>query len=371
MKILFMNPTLDFAGSENITYQFIRNMSKDVHADIAVYSGSAKNIKRFEDLGCKIFIMKTSISHIKKHMQEFVEILDNNGPYDILHINAAWTAARCVYGIAAKKRGIKVRIIHSHTSNLVGTKSFTRKLAQKFFRKLVPCACNYRIGCSTEANFWMYGNGKLGKNALLVRNAVDLQVFCFNENVRDDCRKELKISDDCINIFLPGRISRVKNQKFAIDIIATAKEKNFHLYFAGSDENMLAELMAYAEAKKVSEKITYLGVRSDVQRIYNAMDVTVLPSLYEGLGIVVIEAQACGCPTIASTNVPEETAVTDIITYLPIGEEDILKWVDTISNMARIEHIDKTDQVRSAGYDIKEEAQRLESLYRKWLYIEE
>ena len=367
MKVLFMNPTLDFAGSENITYQFIKNMSNDIHADIAVYTDSATNTKRFEELGCKIFLMKTSLSHFSKHLKEFCEILDNNGPYDILHINAAWTAARCIYGIAAKKRGIKVRIIHSHTSNLVGKKSFTRKLAQKFFRKIVPYACNHCIGCSTEANYWMYGKGKRGKKALVLRNAIDLSRFHFDEQVRRDCRKELDIKDDEINVFLSGRIGVVKNQRFAVDIIAAAKEKNFHLWLAGRDENMLAELMERAEKEGVSKKITYLGVRKDIERMYNAMDVTILPSLYEGLGIAIVEAQACGCPGIVSANVTKEAAVSDIVKYLPIGKENISKWVDTISDMAKIKHIDKSDQVRAAGYDIKEEAQRLEALYRKWL----
>ena len=159
-----------------------------------------------------------------------------------------------------------------------------------------------------------------------------------------------------------GRFSKEKNHDYLIDIFFEIQKKDnrYKLLLLG-DGALKDSLKLKAEKSGLSDSVVFTGNVSNVQDYMQAMDLFVLPSEYEGLGIVGIEAQACGLPCVFSTGVPEEAKLTENVKFVPLEDKD--KWVATIKKMIKLPKLDNTEKIREAGYDINETAKQLESIY--------
>lgn len=224
--------------------------------------------------------------------------------------------------LAAKKAGVPIRIAHSHNTSL--DKDF-KYLLKQYFRLRINSVCTHRLACGKEAGTFLFGN----RDFKVIPNAIDAEKFYFNKDLRDEKRKELGLVGKFV-VGHVGRLSYQKNHKFLIEIFnrLLKKESDSILLLVGVGEKE-EELRRQVKNLGIEDKVHFLGNRSDVNELYQAMDVFVMPSFFEGIPVVGVEAQFAGLPCIFSDKVPEEVKFTDNCCFLPLSKK-ISSWVNEI-----------------------------------------
>lgn len=259
---------------------------------------------------------------------------------------------------AAKKIGVPVRIAHSHST--MGKGEFAKnamKLALKPFANVYPTV---RFACGHYAGEWLFGKNH---DFTVIPNAIELDKFRFDSTVRQKVREEFGIADDTFLIGHVGRFMPQKNQVFLVDMLADLlpSRPNTMLAFVGEGPDK-ADVQQHAEELGVVDHVMFLGQRSDVNRLYQAFDVFCLPSLYEGLCLVGVEAQRAGLPCLFSDAITREVDVTGASRFIPVASPE--EWVSFISAIESGTRISSSEKVFS-DYDISENAQKLTSMYLK------
>ncbi len=260
--------------------------------------------------------------------------------------------------ILAKKYGIKKIILHSHNTQ---SNAGLGKPIHYFNRLFVSKLANVFLACGIDAGKWMYGNNAYE----VINNAVDVDHFAYNDIYRHEIRKELGVSDDTFVIGNVGRFEQAKNHDFLIDIYYDYLKINPKSLLLLPGEGSLWQIMKdKAEKLGISEKICFAGVRSDIHKLYSAMDMLLMPSLFEGLPFVAIEAQCSGLKCLLSTNVTSEAMITDLCLSEPL-DSDIKKWCELIEQLRErvVERKDYFRIVAEKKYDINYTANRLSEIY--------
>ena len=260
---------------------YYRNIDKDKIQFHFLCDEDSTNIpyEEIEKMGGKVIIIPP-YQRLFEYQKELYRIFKENN-YKIIHshINALSVFPLRI----AKKAGVPIRIAHSHsTSNKKEWKKNILKMILRPFSKLY--ANNY-FACTEYAGKWLFGKKVVERKELnVINNAIDLKKFEFNENTREDLRKELGIKEDVLVIGHVGRFMKQKNHEFLIDVFEKAikQDDNIYLILVGQGplEDKIKEM---AKEKGIENKILFLGQRNDVNKLYQAMDIFVLPSLYEGL----------------------------------------------------------------------------------------
>lgn len=259
----------------------------------------------------------------KKRAYDFVKKIIENGNYGIVHIHIIGYYALIASQIA-KKCNVPIRIFHSH--NPIHIHNLHSLLFTLFYNVQCVHNCNRYLACSNLAGKSMFGHRKF----YVIRNTIDTNLIYYSEQKRNELRKELSIKE---NDFVYGTVCRQtyqKNPYFLIDVfeqIALRKE-NAKFVWAGTGE-LEIRIKQYAESKKLGSKILFIGNRDDMAGVYSMMDCFILPSRYEGLGIVFVEAQACGVPVYASDVVPKDIELTRLVHYISL-KNTALEWAKTI-----------------------------------------
>lgn len=279
--------------------------------------------------------------------------------YPIVHGHLGSTAA--IYLSIAKKHGAYA-IAHSHNTNakkslqqwIFNVHSYpTRHIADYFF------------ACSPEAAFDRFGR-KVAMNhriCSVLKNAIDTESFRFSSSERNAMRKELGIPKDAFVLGHIGRFAEQKNHQFLVEVFAQVKRNlpNAILLLVGGGE-LQQKIESDIIRCRLVENVIFAGVRSDVQRLYHAMDVFVFPSLYEGLGIVVIEAQAAGLPCCISSNVPKEAMLTELAQQRPLSD-GAKAWANWILSRKNEPRVDTIATIQQAGYDVSISTAWLQKFY--------
>ena len=294
---------------------------------------------------------------ILRYNKELTKIFNENN-YKIVHSHINTLS---VFPLKiAKKCGIPVRIAHSHstTNKKEWKKNMLKQILRPFSKKY---ATNYMC-CSELAGRWLFGNKEYNNgNVYILNNAIDVEKFSYNESIRIKKRKELNIDDNKLIIGHVGRFVEQKNHKFLIDIFnqVQLKHKNAILLLIGQGP-LLNEIKDKVKKLNLEEKVMFLGQREDINELYQAMDIFIFPSLYEGLGMALVEAQYSGLPCIASDEIPKEADITKNIIFLNLNR-DKSKWADSIfvcdnrKNNCKMINDDK--------FNIKSESKKLEKIY--------
>ena len=268
-------------GVESVVMNYYRNIDRNKIQFHFLCDEDSTDIsyEEIEKLGGKVIVIPP-YQKLFKYQKELYRIFKENN-YKIIHshINALSVFPLRI----AKKAGVPIRIAHSHsTSNKKEWKKNILKMILRPFSKLY--ANNY-FACTEYAGKWLFGEKVVERKELnVINNAIDLKKFEFNEKIREDLRKELGIKEDTIVIGHIGRFMRQKNHEFLIDVFEKAikQDDNIYLILVGQGplEDKIKEM---AKEKGIEDKILFLGQRNDVNKLYQAMDIFVLPSLYEGL----------------------------------------------------------------------------------------
>ena len=321
-KVLMLVPDLQVAnGVASFVMNYLQNLDHNaVQMDIVSYrKGTSPYYSEVKSFGGNVYFLP-SIKNLPLHIKMCNQIL-NEGQYDFIHDNTLHISIPMM--ICAKRMGVPVRILHSHSSKLGETpwKNFRNKLFLPFLKAQMTDA----FACSELAGRAMFGN----KPFTVVPNVIDVDRFKFDPYTRERVRTEMGCTDKYI-IGSVGRLSPQKNPFFAMDVFRAVHERmpNAEYWWIGTGI-MDEEVKAYADKLGLHDCVRFLGSRSDVNELYQAMDVFFMPSRFEGLGIACIEAQASGLNCVVSTELPSEVNVTEQVQFVSL-RCDIETWAEKI-----------------------------------------
>ena len=311
IRVLQIVSCLEMGGTEAFIMNHYRHIDRDkVQFDFLVFNkGNYPYLKEIEQLGGKVFwAVNPSLKSAIQFYEIFRRIIREHGPYAAVHCHV--NSGNAIPLVCAKLMGIRNRISHSHDTKQLRP-GVGKAFAFHFKRQLIRCVATKYFACGEEAGAELYGNNFFKKNGQVIHNGIDLPQFIYgNESCVESLRKEFGLSNQ--NDLVIGNISRFepkKNQMFAIDVFSELLKlrPNAVMLLGGIDGGQLQEVLQKIERLQLQDHIRYIGVRKDVCDCLHVMDAYLFPSLYEGVPIAFLEAQASGCMCIASDGVPLES----------------------------------------------------------------
>lgn len=357
-KILVFGMSSNYGGVEKFIMNYYQNIDrKFIQFDFLCYDSLPAYHDKIENLGGKIHIVTSRRKNPIKSRIAIRKALKEN-KYDAIWDNLCSLSDISILRIA-KRLGVKTRIIHSHNSmNMSG--KFTAVM-HYIHKKMIGKLATDFWACSIPAGKWFY-NKKILNSTKIVNNAIVTKNFVFDPYQRDLKRKEFHIE----NNFVIGNIGRFhyqKNHDFLINIFQAIhkKNKNAVLMLVGDGE-LRPQIEDKIKKLGLSDNVILTGVRSDIPQILQAMDVFLFPSLFEGLPITLVEAQAAGLPCVISDTITEEVAITNLVQYVSLNRSPEF-WANTVlQHINNCKRIDTSAQIKSAGYDIEASTKTLENL---------
>lgn len=348
-------------GVESVVMNYYRHIDRTKIQFDFICDNDSTDIpyEKIEKLGGKVILIPP-YQKIVSYYKELVKVLKQE-KYKIVHSHINTLSVFSLF--AAKCAGVPIRIAHSHsTTNKKEFKKNLLKNVLKPFSKLF--ATNYMC-CSELAGRWLFGNREYDKgNVFLLNNAIDLDKFKYDEKIRKEKRRELNIGEDAFVIGHIGRFVEQKNHSFLIDIFNEVHKQNKDsiLLLVGQGP-LMDEIKEKVNKLELTDFVKFLGQRVDANELYQVFDVFCFPSLYEGLGMVLIEAQVAGVSCVASTEVPRIAKICNDINFIRL-DEDSKAWCKLIlENKDRKNRCGHTQEAREGGYDICKESIRLEKKY--------
>lgn len=348
-------------GVESVVMNYYRHIDRTKIQFDFICDEDSMNIpyEEIEKMGGKVILIPPYQKVFKYH-KKLKEVLKSDG-YKIVHSHINTLSVFSLF--AAKCAGVPVRIAHSHSTT--NKKEKKKNLLKQVLRPFSKVFATDYMCCSELAGRWLFGNKEYDNgNVYLLNNAIDLDKFKYDEEKRKEKRKELNIEDSTLVIGHVGRFVEQKNHRFLIDIFNEVhkQKENFILMLVGQGP-LMEEIKEKVKILGLEKNVMFLGQRSDINELYQVMDLLLFPSLYEGLGMVVVEAQISGLPCVVSTEIPKIAKVTKKITFVNL-ENKTETWNEVIfkylSNINR-KNINFTDKIEN--YDIKKEVTKLEMKY--------
>jgi len=362
---LFGEP-LSNGGQEAAIMNLYRNIDREkIQFDFYTpfYNDNAKLRKEIEMLGGHVFFSNGKFETIFRKrifIKNTKKFLKNN-KYSIIHINSGSLFQLAVGAKMAYKSGANKIITHSHAT---GIKSLKYQLVKIIYSKYFKKYPTELLACSTLAGKWKYPDNS---NYKIIKNGIDINEFKFDFNTRKKYRKELKLENRKVLINV-GRMSIEKNQVFLLDVIKELKkiDSSYLLIIVGSGE-LENKIESKIQQMDLKNNVLLLGVRNDISKILSAGDVFVFPSLWEGLGVAAIEAQASGLPVLCSNNLPKEAKILNTFEWYDLNNNAYLwaKQIEKIYNniSKNVNREDAANILNRNGYEAKDSAKELEKIY--------
>lgn len=359
IRVLHVIGSLNIGGSQSLVMSIYRNINRErIQFDFVINHNEHRYFeKEITDMGGKVYyIPQLSMKNPKKFIANWNKFFEEHKEYKIIHGHVRSTAA--IYLKIARKYG-RFAIAHSHnTSSGTGIKAFMKNIIQ------LPIRYNadYFMACSDEAGKWLFGRKVVKQeNYYILPNAIQLEKYYRQDNIRDTIRKKYDIEDQIV-IGNVGRFIKQKNQMFLLEI--------FNEYYKAHKEVRLL-LVGYGEMKdEIISRVKELGLENEViipsdngnaNQYLQAMDLYVFPSLYEGLGISFVEAQAAGLPCVISDEVPRKAIVSEDVTSLSL-KDNIRNWCESMEELLAKKRMNPCN-ANIKGYDIKYVSDWIKNFY--------
>lgn len=338
----------------NIAYMENMNRS-DIKIDFLKNNiGNDEVIRRLRELNCEVIEVPNRNKNTIKYFFKLITVIKSN-KYDIVHVHGS-SALMVIEMIAAKIAGVPIRIAHSRNTTCDNI------TVDKFLRKLFYRLTTDYFACGVEAGKWLFGE----QDFKVIPNAKDFSKFEFSKEKRSEIREKMNLGNN-FAICHVGRFNTQKNHEFLIDIFYELKKiKNNSILILIGDGYLRKSIEEKVENLGLKQDVIFMGGISNVHDILHAMDYMILPSKYEGLPNVVIEAQISGLPCLISSNITKECKITDLVEFESLESSSKI-WAIKIKDFD-INDRDKykfeiLDKIRSEGYDIVESAKRLKNIY--------
>lgn len=363
IKIVNVVSKLSYGGVEAVLYNYYTNMELEPF-DITIISQKSSNsdeIKKFENLGIKVVLFDNWEKEPFKVGKDIIKLFKKE-KYDIIHAHLSYTN---FYFLAlAYISKIKIRISHSHLSQ-EDTNIF-QKIKHNIYKVFIKIFATDYLACGDGAKKSLYGNSR---KAIVIKNGIQLEKYGYNKSIRDEYRKKFNLKASTLCIGNVGRLTAQKNQLFLIEVFNELIKinQNSILMIVGNGENK-SELLNLINKFKLRDKVLMLGNRNDVNCLMQMFDIFCLPSVYEGLPVVGIEAQAANVPIVFSDSVDKKVRLNTNVYFMDL-KNPAEKWAKLIldvyySNKKKDRKENNTfDTLTSNGYNITIESNKLKELY--------
>lgn len=358
-RILHVLGKLNRGGAETMVMNLYRKIDREkIQFDFIIHTDEmCEYTEEILKLGGRIFSVPryTFFNHFT-YKKAWMNFFDNHKEYKIIHGHVRSTAA--IYLRVAKKNGLTT-IAHSHSiSSGKGISAIIKNILQYKIRYI----SDYFMGCSKKANEWLFGKKIANSDKCIVlKNGIETEKFFFNTKVREDIRERLELANENIVIGHIGRFSPEKNHKLIIKIFSKLynNNNNYKLILIGNGEEK-EKIINKCKKKNILNNVIFLESISNVYDYLQAMDIFIMPSKYEGLGMALIEAQVSGLKCFASNKIPIEARITNNVKFLNLN---LNKWVKSIENC----DVKRKNELNSdiKEYDINNVTKGLQQFYLK------
>lgn len=362
LRVLEIMGIVQNGGVEAVIMNYYRNIDKSkVQFDFVMHEGSNSSyIEEVINMGARVYEITPYTNNILKFTCAIYKVI-RDGKYEIVHSNMNSMSMFPLF--AAWIAGARIRILHNHTTDnkAEGLRSVIKRLLRPFARMFA----NQYWACSKLAGIWMYGRKLVdNREVTIINNAIDLKRYTFDEECRKSLRQRLGLEEKFV-VGHVGRFMKQKNHDLLIDIFEEfVKEQTNAMLLLIGDGPLLEHIQQKVNRLGLQNKVVFLGPRNDVFELYNAMDVFVLPSFYEGLPIVGVEVQANGLPLICSSEVTSDVAVNSNVSFISL-DTGLNHWVNSIKLSKRIANKDLELNFSKSCFNIIEESKKLCNLYLK------
>lgn len=367
-KVLEINvDDLNYGGVFSLVKNVIENKKGDVKIDIGAIEKfeNENNVTILEQAGSDVYYVGYHGNKIIKQFMCYKNLkqLLKKQSYDIVHIHADVANKLFVSGLSAKHAGVKKIILHSHSAGADGHHRTLKVIYHKFCRRFLKWIGNEYAACSQLAAEWMFPNIDASR-IQLIHNGVDLDRFRYNVEIRNKVRAELKV-DDKILLGHVGRFCYQKNHEYLINIFEAVRKKgiNAELLLVGDGEEK-ERIYNIVKEKGLDQHVIFYGTSTRVNELFQAMDVFLLPSHFEGLPIVGVEAQAAGLPVLFSDKITSQAKLIAPVEYLSIHEECIKDWVTQIDKYRNYTREDTYDELAEQKFRIQDTVNSFLALYK-------
>ena len=362
VKVLHHVSSMNRGGQETLIMNVFRKIDREsVMFDfLCIINEPADYDEEIHSLGGKINFIDYSLCSgplkpLKRARLLYRWLKEHKSEYGVFHVHTQNAFYALLDAIPAKTAGIKKVIIHSHNSS-----TLYHITAHKVAKGVLKLMSIDRFACSNEAGRWMFGN----KSFRIIRNGIDTERFSFQPQVREKVRNEFGWSSQKI-IGHVGRFNDQKNHLFLVRIFQELHkiDPNTRLVLIGRGENE-ESIQQYVYQNNLKNCVDFLCVRDDVERLYQGMDLFLFPSKFEGLGIVVIEAQTAGLPCLISDVIPSDVDITNLVHRASLDQTPA-EWAEIAKGIldANYPRLDTSAEIRAAGYDISTTAHYLQDFY--------
>lgn len=361
IKVLMLVPNLQVAnGVASFVMNYLRNLDHNaVQMDIVSYrEGVSPYYSEVKSFGGNIYFLP-SIKNLPLHIKMCNQIL-NEGQYDIIHDNTLHISIPMMW--CAKRIGVPVRILHSHNSKMGETK--IKELRNKMFRPVLCSLATDYVACSHMAGKMLFKEEKFE----ILPNVIQTEIYKFDESKRREIRKKMGVKDKFI-VGTVGRLAEQKNPIFAMRVFEQLlKEESNAEYWWIGDGELDESVKHYVNQTGLSQNIKMLGSRDDTADLYQGMDVFFLPSLFEGLPVTGIEAQAVGLPVVVSDSVTSEMVYTDLIDFVSLSEP-LQVWANHLKNAVTLtpNRESYSRQLKESMFSDEDCGEKLHLLYNRFL----
>ena len=364
LRVLQVGMTRNLGGIETYLIEQFRHLDKSkIDYDFVNITGEYSICYEDEILasGSKIFkVVSRHKNPLLHYWQWFNILLQNKGVYDVIVLNT--NSLEYVFPLVLGKIfGIPVRVIHSHNSGFENKQGLARRLLVGMNKKLLAWSANLRFACSQFAGQWMFKDNPYH----VIYNAIDIHKYDADLLVREETRNALGLHTE-LTLLHVGRFSYQKNHSFLLDIFKEVHriQPDSVLLLVGDtteESEFLTEVKRKIKAYGLENVVRLLGRRDDVNKIMQAADVLVMPSFFEGLTVVGIEAQASDLPLLLSDTVTKELGLLPSTQFISL-EAGPTAWVEAIVNSKQHNRQSRYEELKAAGYDIGNETERVEKL---------
>ena len=364
IKVLHVYNIMNKGGAETFVMNVYRNIDRSkIQFDFLCFKdGKGDFDDEIKSLGGSIYHLKQSKKKPYKSYKALINFFKKNH-FDVIHLPIMFYSG--VVAKAAKASGIKKVIVHSHSANDPGSNKLTRKIYIKICRKLINKYTDVKISCGKEAGKFLFGNLN---NVLILNNGIDIDKFqSFDIKEVEKIKKQCNITDELV-IGNVARFEEVKNHKFFIKLGEFIKENNLKIkIILVGDGSLRNDLIKETKEKELDNIIYYPGLRNDMPNFLSIFKVFVLPSLYEGFPVSIIESLASSTPCVVSNNVDKSVEIVKNMVEFVSLDNDIKTWYNKIIEISN-KNFDKKEIKNiliKQNFDVKSTAKLLEDIYLK------
>ena len=354
MKVLMVNTLgLQTGGITVSMLNYIREIDREeIEIDItSTMESDDEVIKQFQESCCKIYRLEHRKNNLFRYLMGLYKVLKSNS-YDIIHVHGN-SATIFFELITAFLAGVKIRIAHSHNTTC------DYKKVDKLLRPFFYFFCNGRFACGKDAGKWLFGK----KDFQIIYNGIDINKFKFDINSRNKIRKKLSIKNDDVLLGNVGNLNTQKNQKFLIYMMEDLKvfSEKYKLIIIGNGD-LEIQLKSKVKELNLQENIIFAGHINNVYEYLSALDYMIMPSLYEGFPVTLVEAQVSGLQCLISDRITEEVVSTDLVSRIPLNTTS--KWIEKITKTKLTVNRESYFEIMgNKGFTIIENAKKLQNQY--------